>query len=287
MRQQFTTEIRITGQLDEIAPDLLARASGLSKTRVKEAMNKGAVWLIRGARKPQRLRRVTAPLQRGDRLQLFYDSDVLDRVPATASLVADHRRYSVWHKPAGLLVEGSRFGDHATLLRQIEQYFAPVRRAWLVHRLDLEASGLVLIAHTPQAAARLSTLFQQRAVHKQYLIEVRGVLGTPGARGRLDSPLDGKAATTDYRIVEVAPAQPLTRVEVTMSSGRYHQIRRHFAAAGHPVLGDPKYGDGNAHPAGLRLAAVSLAFEDPWQHGAVEFSIAAQTRAAWGWPARE
>jgi len=286
VREKFTTEIRVTQSPCAQAPELLARASGLSKSRVKEAMQKGAVWLARGSRKPQRMRRATTPLMPGDGLQLFYDSEVLDRAPPRAVLVADRRRYSVWHKPPGLLVEGSRYGDHATLLRQVEQHFERPRRAWLVHRLDLEAAGLILIAHAPQAAAQLSALFQARTVFKQYLVEVLGNLGRAGEQGSFRTNLDDKPAVTDYRVVGVDPSQASTRVEVTMLSGRYHQIRRHFAAAGHPVLGDPKYGRDNAHPQGLRLVAVTLAFADPWLQERVEYSIAPATRRAWQWPAR-
>ena len=246
-------------------------------------MQKGAVWQSRGTRKPQRLRRATAPLQPGDRLALYYDSSILERTPPAARLVADQARYSVWYKPPGLLVEGSRYGDHATLLHQVEVHFKPTRRVWLVHRLDLEAAGLILIAHSPQAAARLSALFQARAINKQYYIEAQGRLGDDNAQGRIELPLDAKAAVTDYRVVHYDAAHDLTQVEITMLSGRYHQIRRHLAAVGHPVLGDPKYGQGNAHAEGLRLVAVRLGFVEPWQEKAIEFSIAEETGARWGW----
>lgn len=265
------------------APDLLATASGLSKSRIKEAMQKGAVWASQGSRKPQRLRRATAPLAAGTRLSLYYDSQVLDREPPRARLVTDEKRYSVWFKPAGLLVEGSRYGDHATLLRQVEQGFSAPRRVWLVHRLDLEASGLILIAHTPQAAAKLSALFQARTIEKHYCIEVAGILGDPGSAGQWDAPLDGKSARTDYRVVATFPASNTSHVEIQMASGRYHQIRRHAAAAGHPVLGDPAHGRHNAHPAGLRLMATRLAFVDPWRGTRVEYSSEDELRSAWGW----
>lgn len=282
-RRQFTTEVTVR-QPGADAPALLALASGLSRQRIKDAMTKGAVWLTRGGRRPQRLRRVTTPLTGGDRLALWYDSEILAREPPRAVCVADQRRYSVWHKPAGLLVEGSRYGDHATLLRQVEVHFTPARRAWLVHRLDLEATGLLLLAHTAEAAARLSALFQARSLDKRYLIEIRGRLAEPGAAGRIALPIDDRAATTDYRVVAHPPGCDMSCVAVTMASGRHHQIRRHFAAIGHPVLGDPKYGNDNAHPAGLRLAAVTLAFEDPWGDGPARHCIDADIRAAWGWP---
>jgi tRNA pseudouridine32 synthase/23S rRNA pseudouridine746 synthase len=247
-------------------------------------MTKGAVWLTQGGHRPQRLRRATASLATGDRLALWYDSEILARQPPGAACVADCRRYSVWHKPAGLLVEGSRYGDHATLLRQVEAHFTPPRRAWLVHRLDLEATGLILLAHTAQAAARLSALFQAREVHKRYLLEVRGRLAAPGIEDSIALPVDERPAATHYRVVAHPPARDISCVAVTMRSGRHHQIRRHFAAIGHAVLGDPKYGRDNPHVTGLRLAAVTLAFEDPWEARGMSWSIEAVTRTVWGWP---
>lgn len=281
-RVAFITELTVPGG-GGTAPDLLSAASGLSKSRIKEAMQKGAVWAAQGSRKAQRLRRATTPLAAGTRLSLHYDSQVLDREPPQARPVCDEKRYSVWFKPPGLLVEGSRYGDHATLLRQVEQGFGAPRRVWLVHRLDLEAAGLILIAHTPQAAARLSALFQARTIEKHYCIEVTGLLGTPGSSGHWDAALDGKASRTDYRVVSSSPQLNMSCVEIRMASGRYHQIRRHAAAAGHPVLGDPAYGQHNAHSAGLRLMATRLAFIDPWRGARVEYSCEDTLQSLWGW----
>lgn len=255
----------------EDVPTLLARASGLSKLRIKDAQQKGAVWLAHAGRKPARLRRAKTRLTPGDRLELHYDSAVLALVPPPATLVEDARRYSVWHKPAGLLVEGSRFGDHATLASQVANHFTPRREVYLVHRLDLEASGLLLIAHSRTAAARLSALFQARAVDKRYRVEVLGKPGAAGECGRIELPLDGKHAVTAYRVESVDEASGRSVVQVRMLSGRYHQIRRHFEAIGHPVIGDPAHGRGNKDPDGLRLAAIGMAFEDPWSRRPVRF----------------
>ena len=255
----------------QTAVDALALATGLPKLRIKDAMAKGAVWLQRGTRKPQRLRRVTTPLARGDRLSLHYDSAVLSSSPPPATLVADHKRYSVWWKPPGLLVEGSRFGDHATLARQIEEHVGGRREVHLVHRLDLEASGLVIAAHSSGATARLSALFQQRAVDKRYRITVKGDLRARGERGRIDLALDDKPAVTEYRIEQVDETARTTTLEVRMATGRYHQIRRHFAAIGAPVLGDPRHGRGASCPAGMQLSAVGIAFVDPFSGKPVVF----------------
>ena len=253
------------------ATDALAAATGLPKLRIKDAMAKGAVWLQRGTRKPQRLRRVTTELARGDRLSLYYDSAVLASDPPAAALVADHKRYSVWRKPAGLLVEGSRFGDHATLARQIDQHFGGRREVHLVHRLDLEASGLVLAAHSSGATAKLSALFQQRTIDKRYRVTVRGAPGPEGHYGRSEAPLDGKPAVTEFRVEAVDADTRTATLEIRMLSGRYHQIRRHLCDLGHPVMGDPRYGTNNRDPAGLQLAAIGLSFEDPWTGTRVAF----------------
>ncbi len=263
-RQVLSIEITLASGDPDNAPEVLAARSGLSRLRIKDAMAKGAVWLARAGRKPERLRRVKTPLKPGDRLNLYYDSAVLALDPPRATLVTDARRYSVWHKPAGLLCEGSRFGDHATLAAQVAAHFTPRREVYLVHRLDLEASGLIIIAHSRQAAARLSALFQARSVDKRYRIEVLGDLRPLGARGRIDLPLDGKAAVTEYAVETYGEQENRSVAHVRMLSGRYHQIRRHFEAIGHPVIGDPRYGRGNKDPGGLRLEAVGIAFTDPW-----------------------
>ena len=264
-------DVIITASGPRSAPEALAGATGLSKLRIKDAMLKGAVWLQRGTRKPQRLRRITTPLEVGDKLSLHYDSAVLTREPPAARLVADHKRYSVWWKPAGLMVEGSRFGDHATLARQIGVHFEGRRDVHLVHRLDLEASGLVIAGHGSGATARLSALFQARTIDKRYRVTVKGDLRARGERGRIDLALDEKPAVTEYRIESVDAAANTTTVEVRMATGRYHQIRRHFAAIGTPVLGDPRYGRGASSPAGLQLSAVGIAFVDPFSQKPVVF----------------
>jgi tRNA pseudouridine32 synthase / 23S rRNA pseudouridine746 synthase len=264
-RDTLTIRAVVPRDYQGAAPDLLAAKSGLSKLRIKEAMQKGAVWITRGTRKPQRLRRVTSELRAGERLELYYDSALLSLEPPSARLIDDRRRYSVWDKPPGLLVEGSRYGDHATLAHQVANYFRPAREVFLVHRLDLEARGLMLIAHSSQAAAALSALFRERALDKGYQIEVLGYLGPAGTQGSITLPLDGKPCQTDYVVAANQVGVDRTTVEVSMRSGRYHQIRQHFALLGHPVMGDPKYGTGNSDPRGLRLCANRLGFIDPWE----------------------
>ena len=111
------------------ACDFLATCTSLSKSRVKDAMTKGAVWLKRQKGKQQRLRRATADLKPGDILSIYYDEALLSIVPPRAELISDQKRYSVWFKPAGLMSQGTKYGDHYSLLRQVELFYKPKRDA--------------------------------------------------------------------------------------------------------------------------------------------------------------
>lgn len=246
------------------AADLLAGWSGLSKAAVKDAMNKGAVWLkpARGGSR-KRLRRATTAVRAGDTLALYYDAEVLALVPATALCLDRQPRYSLWHKPAGLLSQGSEYGDHCSLLRQVEQSLAPRGPAYLIHRLDREAAGLMLFAHDGGTAAALSRMFQTGTIVKRYRLQLLGDLATTqGSEGRIDTPLDGKPARTDYRVLGYDAVSGRSTVEALLHTGRYHQLRRHFADLGFPVIGDARYG--HRHPDGLRLVAMALEFTCPY-----------------------
>jgi tRNA pseudouridine32 synthase/23S rRNA pseudouridine746 synthase len=274
-RIQVTVEHTVRADDPLRALQCLAALTTLSNQRLKDAMNKGAVWLTRRGRRPQRLRRVTAELTPGDRIALYYDAGVLAMQPQLPTLLTDYKRYSAWYKPAGLLVDGSRYGDHCTLERQVEQHFGGRRQVFLVHRLDREAAGVMLVAHSSQSAARLGALFHDRRVEKYYEIEVRGQVGPAGATGRIDEPLDGKPAHTEYAVLAVDGDRDVSRLQVRIHTGRYHQIRRHFAGLGHPVMGDPKYGENNSDPRGMQLVASRLSFICPWSGQPVTVTAAA------------
>ncbi|MFP4516569.1 MAG: RluA family pseudouridine synthase [Desulfovibrionales bacterium] len=245
------------------ASDFLARESGLSKGRVKDAMNKGAVWVKRVGKKEMRLRRATASLGGGDEIALYYDADILALVPPDPVLVHDQGRYSVWDKPAGLLTQGSRFGDHCSLVRQAELFFMGKRQIFPVHRLDREASGLVLLAHDSQAAGMLSVLFRGEGITKVYRAEVLGDLSHVHGAEMIDAPVDGKPALTEFTVESFDQQTNTSRVRVVLHTGRKHQIRRHFDSIGHPVIGDPRYGQGNKNEDGLQLRAVRMEFVCP------------------------
>jgi len=239
--------------------DYLAEKTGLSKGRIKHALNCGALRVKKTKGGFQRVRRATASVPAASKLSFHYDEQILSLKPAQPTLLQDQQQYSLWLKPPGVLAQGSEWGDHCSLLRLVELHFQQHRQCFLVHRLDREACGLMLVAHSGQMADKLSQLFATRAMEKHYRVRVQGdVLQDSGT---LSSPLDGKQAITHYQVLSRSAGTSLLAVRI--ETGRLHQIRRHLSGMGHPVLGDARYGE-SAHSI-LHLAAVRLSFQCPVQ----------------------
>jgi tRNA pseudouridine32 synthase / 23S rRNA pseudouridine746 synthase len=238
--------------------------TGLSKIKIKDAMIKGAVWITDRRKKRIRIRRATTLIQQSDHVEFYYDPDILSIVPPSAKLLCDMVHYSVWHKPVGLMTQGTDFGDHCSLIRQSEIYFQARRKSYPIHRLDRETEGLVVIAHTAEAAKKMSGLFQKREVIKRYRATVLGNLGFLDKIIKIEIPLDGKESITEYQAEGYDPVSNTSTVTIWIKTGRKHQIRRHFDIIGYPVMGDPQYGKGNKNDQGLQLRAISLEFRCPF-----------------------
>jgi tRNA pseudouridine32 synthase/23S rRNA pseudouridine746 synthase len=257
---------------DDDPVSLLAEASGLPRARIKDAMVKGAVHLTRGKRS-RRVRRARTRLHPGDRLRLCYDPDLLARQPPVASELHKWPGCAVWFKPPGLLTQGTDYGDHCSLLRQVTR--SGHEQARLVHRLDREAFGLVLVALNRATAADLSRQFANREVEKCYRVVVCGH-PEPGV---IDQPLDDKPAHSLVVVLDHNPNWSL--LEVSIQTGRKHQIRRHLADIGCPVLGDPRYGSNNQHAQGLTLCAWRIGFCKPGVASPVQFELPDELKPAW------
>ncbi len=256
---------------DETAVELLAMGiNNLSRQKIKQAMQKGCVWLetkdTKGKPFIQRLRRAKKLLVEGDILHCYYDEEVLNTEPTPASLVSDEGDYSIWNKPPGMLSQGSKWGDHCTINRWAEKNLKPERPAFIVHRLDRAASGLILIAHKKSVAALFSKMFQQHEIEKHYLVTVIGDFGkiieSTGSSKTMNTDIDGKSAISHALLLHYDAEKHESILDVHIETGRKHQIRKHLSRMGFPVVGDRLYGSKN-HTRDLQLTALSLDFICP------------------------
>ena len=257
---------------DKTAVELLSQASNLSKQKVKQAMKKGCVWLEKPSGEEsqkqytQRLRRAKKLLSSGERLHFYYDERVLNEAPTGAILIADRGGYSIWNKPPGMLSQGSKWGDHCTINRWAEKHLQPERSAFIVHRLDRAASGLIILAHKKQVASAFAKMFQASEVKKHYRVCVEGdfsrIITEDNTRKTISSDIDNKNAISHCRIIAYDKSSDESTLDVEIETGRKHQIRRHLAELKFPVVGDRLYGTGKSQE-NLKLVAVSLEFNCP------------------------
>lgn len=243
----------LTVDKEEEAASYIARHADLPKSRIKDAMTKGAVWL-QNTHGRRRLRRASVILKVGESIDLFYSPSILTMEPKSPDLIDDRNSYSVWNKPAGLMSGGTRYGDHCSINRVVEKQLD--RPTFLVHRLDRFVWGLMVLAHSKKVAADLSLQFQNRTTMKVYRAIVQGNLTE---RITVDTPLAGKAAKSVVSPIMTKPDRSL--VEISIETGRKHQIRQHLAMIGYPIIGDRQYGSPNEH--GIQLASVALGFTTP------------------------
>jgi 23S rRNA-/tRNA-specific pseudouridylate synthase len=253
----FEYHLTIEGS-DNNAANHLASLTPLSKQQIKKAMQKGAVWLTQ-KNHTQRLRRADKTLQAGDQLHLYYDEEILASKPLEARIIADEKSFSIWYKPYGMYCQGSKWGDHCTINRWVEQQTQ--RPCFIVHRLDRAATGLIIIAHAKKTAAALAKLFKNREIKKCYHAIVHGKFPEQQTI-TINKPIDDRQAVSHIQPLEYQQGNDLTLVEVDIETGRKHQIRRHLAESGFPIVGDRLYGTIKSSE-DLQLCCCYLAFRCP------------------------
>jgi 23S rRNA pseudouridine1911/1915/1917 synthase len=253
-------------RLDQIAANLFA---DYSRGRLQQWIKDGSL-LVNAQQK-----RAKDRLMVGDRLELnaeLEDSPDHDwqAEPLQLDIVYEDDDVLVLNKPAGTVVHPAAGNRSGTLMNGLLHYcpsLQHVPRAGIVHRLDKENTGLMVVAKTLPAHHRLVRQLQRRDVTRQYQAVVQGVLT---AGGTVDAPLgrhpvsrkkravikEGKSSVTHYRVLTRFRAH--THVLCQLETGRTHQIRVHMSHIRHPLVGDPVYG-GRLHiPSG---ASVALADE--------------------------
>ena len=257
--------IQHTGQVpEELAGQRLDQALArmfpdYSRSRLKAWLLDGAVLVDGTPRRPR------DPVQGGETVVVTVTTDAAVRAaaePMRLDVVFEDADLLVINKPAGLVVHPGAGNATGTLMNGLLAHAPQLEslpRAGIVHRLDKETSGLLLVAKSLPAHTALVRELAERSISRQYLAVCNGVLtggGTidaaigrhPVDRTRMAVRDNGRPAVTHYTVIERFRAH--TYVNVVLETGRTHQIRVHFAYRRHPLVGDPAYGGRLALPAG-------------------------------------
>ena len=257
---------------------------GLSRARLQRLIREGWVTLNGGPSK------ASAVVKRGDRVSLRIPPPrplTLTPENIPICIVYDDAHLVVVDKPAGLTVHPAPGHASGTLVNALLALYPNLpgiggwQRPGIVHRLDKDTSGLMVVAKTDEAHHGLSDQIQGRRIRKRYMALVNGLVTND--EGVIDAPIGrdprhrkrmavvegGRSSQTRYAVVKRYDSS--TIVEVFPTTGRTHQIRVHFASLGHPLVGDALYGGRSDLLARQFLHAHLLGFEHPHSGECVGF----------------
>jgi 23S rRNA pseudouridine1911/1915/1917 synthase len=251
-----------------------------SRTRIKGWIESGAVTISRHACKPRDL--VEAGFRVHVRMAVEAPQTQVLPEKIALQIVHEDKDLLVIEKPAGLVVHPGAGNPAHTLqnaLLGFDATLGELPRAGLIHRLDKDTSGLLVVARNPEAQTSLSRQLEARTMSREYLALCVGVM-TGG--GTIDAPIgrnrsdrlrmairgSGRPAVTHYRVIEKFRAH--TYLSVQLETGRTHQIRVHLSHLKYPIVGDPVYGGRFGQPKGAssELIAVLRAFKRQALHAA-------------------
>lgn len=279
----WVVDERVAGERADVA---LAHLAHVPRSAAQRALRDGAVTVAGRRVRPSHR------LEGGD--VLSGEVAIRETGPPRAEaidveIVYEDDRVMVVSKPPGLVSHPAAGAETGTLVNALLSLGRPLalagtERPGIVHRLDKDTSGLLLVAKDDLAHEHLVTAMRERSIDRRYLALVKGAL--PSDTGTVDAPLDrhparrtqmavaagGRPAVTHWTVMAVGEGASL--VEVKLETGRTHQIRVHMAHLGHPVLGDRTYGGATeaARDLGLErtfLHAWKLSFphpDDRWVH---------------------
>jgi 23S rRNA pseudouridine1911/1915/1917 synthase len=267
-------------RLDQV---LAARVPGLSRRQARVLLDIGGVFVDK-----RRVKLAGRAVRAGEKIEAVVGGALARATgrPGRAARDDDERRLPpytvvfedqdlvVVDKPAGLLAAPTPESDRNNLASLLERRHQHGPRILVVHRIDLETSGLMVFAKSAEANRVLSERFRTHELERAYQAVVAGAF--PGDLSRIDKPVGGRPALTHVAVRERFGARA-TLLDCRLETGRTHQIRLHVLAVGHPVIGDGRYGApfpaapaprmalhattlGFRHP----LSGAPLAFTSPW-----------------------
>lgn len=264
----FTPDTEDVGRRIDV---VLGERANVTRTLAQRAVKDGAITVEGATVRP------SYRLEEGDRVEgtvpePVFAAPAAEDIPVTIRYEDD--RVLVVSKPAGLVTHPAAGHYTGTLVNALLNMGTPLAgigstRPGIVHRLDKNTSGLLLVAKDDDAQAFLVDALRERRVSRRYLALVRGILSSPS--GTIEAPIGrhptrrqqmavvsgGRPSVTHYEVL--ASVEAMSLLEVTLETGRTHQIRVHLKHLGHPVMGDRTYG-------GISDASKALGLDRPFLH---------------------
>ncbi len=258
---------------------LFSQFPAYSRAYFQQLMERGFILVN------QRSTKASYSVKNGDQIDITFKSKEynLDPVEVDFEIIDETQDFIIVNKPAGLLVHNAPSApEEVSLVNGLLHRFKDLaaiddkERPGIVHRLDKNTSGLLIIARNRSAQAELSAMFKNRAVSKTYLALVHGI---PPKKGSIDLPIgrhpterhkmatfgiDTKPALTHFELLESYGDSAMIAAKIV--TGRTHQIRVHCASMGHGLLGDETYGVSSALIARQALHAWKVSFEYHGKH---------------------
>ncbi len=256
---------------------LQEQLGGYSRSRIQAWIKEGRVLVDGSPAKPSHLLRASEEIEASpaEAPPLRAEPEALP-----VEILYEDAAVLAINKPAGLTVHAGAGAHSGTLVNRLVHHFQSLSqvggelRPGIVHRLDKETSGVLLVARTDAAHRNLAAQFSGRTVEKIYLALVNGTVRAdsgritkpiardPVRRTRMTAKLSsGRPALTEYRVLQRFSG--FTLLEIRLGTGRTHQIRVHMADLGHPVAGDKLYGGGKPATPRMFLHAARIGFTSP------------------------
>jgi len=270
-KERFTVAADDEGlRLDQVIPK---HVPGLSRRKARAVIDLGGVFVDR-----TRIKVASRFVKAGQVIEVNVGGALTASAPPVPTVVFADDHVIIADKPAGLVTAPTPESDRGDLLDQLAKQFGEV---YLVHRIDLPTSGLLVFARTRDANKRLGDAFKVHDIDREYRAVAIGAV----AAHTIDRPVDGKRAVTHIGVVEELAGATL--VSARLETGRTHQIRLHLAGEGTPIAGDAQHGGETSRtfvPRAPRLAlhAARLGFVHPATGERVTFESAMPADlAAW------